>query len=152
MSPRVEKQRDFAAPLLSHGLRMKGAVMKKLLLLGIMMSWGAAAVAQDGSAQPDQCVGAALPVVSQTDVATVERNSDAGTATIQLDVGASLPGGGALTYTFSSADGSIVSDGPRATWTVSGAGPFTASVEVSSASGCKSYAQFTYNMEQTASQ
>ena len=125
--------------------------MKKLLLLGLMMSWGAAAAAQDDGTGSDQCSGAALPSIAQTDVATVERNTDSGSAVIQLDVVASSPGGGALSYNFASPDGSIVGDGAQATWTVSGAGPFTATVEVSSSGGCKSYAQFTYNMEQTQS-
>jgi hypothetical protein len=120
--------------------------MKKLLLLGTMLTWGAAAVAQD-----DQCVPAALPVIEQTDVATLERNGDSG-AVIQLDVAASLPDGHAPTFAFSAENGTITSDGPRATWTVSGAGPFTANVEVSSPEGCKSYALFTYHMEQTASE
>lgn len=125
--------------------------MRKLLLVGLMMSWGAAAAAQDTGTSADSCTGA-LPVISETDVATVERNTDSGSAVIQLDVDAAVPGGGGLSYNFASPDGSLVSDGARATWTVSGAGPFTATVEVTSAGGCKSYAQFTYNMEQTASQ
>jgi len=124
--------------------------MKKLLLLGIMMSWGAAAAAQDASAAPE-CVPAALPVISQTDVATVERNGDTSSAVIQLDVAATSHGGGALTYVFSSPDGTITSDGSRATWTVSGAGPFSADVAVSSPDGCTSYSHFTYHMEQTTS-
>jgi hypothetical protein len=125
--------------------------MKKLLLLGTMLTWGAAAGAQV-SGGADQCPVAASPVIHQTDVATVERNNDSNSAVIQLDVAASLPGGGDPTYAFSAPDGSITSDGPRATWTVSGAGPFTANVQVTSPDGCKSYAHFTYHMEQTASQ
>ena len=125
--------------------------MKKLLLLGIMMSWGAAAAAQDTGAAPE-CAPALLPDVAQTDVATVERNSDTNSAVIQLDVDASLPSGGSLTYVFTSPDGTITSDGARATWTVSGAGPFSADVAVSAPDGCTSYAHFTYHMEQTASQ
>ena len=125
--------------------------MKKLLLLGIMISWGAAAAAQDGTAAPE-CVPAALPVIAQTDVATVERNSDTSGAVIQLDVDASpANGGGTLTYVFSSPDGTITSDGSRATWTVSGAGPFSADVAVSAPDGCTSHAHFTYHMEQTTS-
>ena len=124
--------------------------MKKLLLLGMMMSWGAAAAAQDTSAAPE-CAPSALPVISQTDVATVERNGDTNSAVIQLDVAASSRSGGALTYVFSSADGTLTSDGPRATWTVSGAGPFSADVAVSSPDGCTSHALFTYHMEQTTS-
>lgn len=123
--------------------------MKKLLLVGTMLAWSAAAAAQDG----DQCPAPSLPLVSQTDVATVERNSDSGSAIIQLDVSASDPAGGTLTYVFSSADGTIAGDGSRATWTVSGAGPFTATVAVSSAaSGCTSHARFTYHMEQSPSE
>jgi hypothetical protein len=128
----------------------KGAVMKKLLLLGTMLVWGGAASAQSGGANPDQCGPSSVPAIQQTDVSTVERNSDTSGAIIQLDVGASLPNDGALTYLFSSADGTITGDGARATWTVSGEGPFTANVEVSSPDGCKSYAHFTYHMEQTA--
>jgi hypothetical protein len=124
--------------------------MKKLLLLGTMLTWGAAAVAQEGGGATEQCTPAALPVIQQTDVSTVERNADSNSAVIELDVSASLPGGGDPTYVFSAANGSITSDGPRATWTVAGAGPFTANVEVSSPEGCKSYSLFTYHMEQTA--
>ena len=124
--------------------------MKKLLLLGIMMSWGAAAAAQDSGAAPE-CAPALLPVIEQTDVATVERNSDTASAVIQLDVSASPPSGGTLTYAFTSSDGTLTSDGSRATWTVSGAGPFSADVAVSAETGCTSYAHFTYHMEQTGS-
>jgi hypothetical protein len=122
--------------------------MKKLLLLGTMLIWGGAAAAQDG----DQCLSSSLPAIQQTNVATVERNADSGSAVIQLDVAASLPGEGALTYAFSSADGTIAGDGSRATWTVAGAGPFSADVEVSSPDGCKAHAHFTYHMEETASE
>jgi hypothetical protein len=122
--------------------------MKKLLLLGTMLIWGGAAAAEDR----DQCLSSSLPAIQQTDVVTVERNGDSGSAVIQLHVAASLPGDGALTYDFSSADGTIAGDGALATWTVAGAGPFSADVEVSSPEGCKTRAHFTYHMEQTASQ
>jgi len=123
--------------------------MKKLILLGTMLAWSAAASAQDG----DQCPASSLPNVSQTNVATVERNADTGSAVIQLDVAASDPNGGALAYVFSSADGVITGDGSRGTWTVSGAGPFTADVAVTSAaSGCTAHARFTYHMEQSPSE
>jgi hypothetical protein len=122
--------------------------MKKLLIFGPMLMWGAAAAAQDG----DQCQLSSLPAISQTDVATVERNGDANSAVIQLDVAASAPNGSALTYTFSSVDGTLTSDGPRATWTVTGAGPFSADVQVSTPEGCTSYSHFIYHMEQTASE
>jgi hypothetical protein len=121
--------------------------MKKLLILGIMSTWGAAAAAQD-----DPCTPTALPVIQQTDVSTVERNADSSSAVIQLDVAATLPAGGSPNFVFSAENGAIVSDGPRATWTVAGAGPFTANVEVSSPEGCSAYAHFTYHMEQTASE
>jgi hypothetical protein len=125
--------------------------MKKLLLMGTMLTWGAAAVAQDqGGAE--QCQPSALPVIEQTDVSTVERNADSNSAVIQLDVAASLPNGVAPTFTFSAGDGTIANEGGRATWNVAGAGPFTASVQVSSPDGCKTYARFTYHMEQTASE
>ena len=127
--------------------------MKKLLLIGTMLAWSGAATAQSQS--PDQCPQSAQPVIQQTDVATAERNSDANSAVIQLDVAASLaPGdtGGDPTYSFSAQNGTITSDGSHATWTVAGAGPFTASVQVTAPSGCRSYARFTYHMEQTASQ
>jgi hypothetical protein len=126
--------------------------MKKLLLLGTMLMWGAAASAQDGGGTTDQCLPSALPAIQQTDVSTVARDSDTNTAVIQLDIVASLPDGSAATYVFSSPDGVITSDGSRATWTVVGSGPFTANVEVSSPSGCKTYSHFTYHMEQTASE
>jgi hypothetical protein len=113
-----------------------------------MLMWGAAAAAQDR----DQCQPSSLPVIQQTDVATVERNGDSNSAVIQLDVAASLGSEGALTYAFSSPDGTITNDGSRATWTVEGAGPFSANVEVSSPEGCRTQAHFTYHMEQTASQ
>jgi hypothetical protein len=131
-------------------LNKKVSVMKKLLLLGPMLMWGVAAGAQDGST--DQCVHALSPVVQQTDVSTVARDSDSNSAVIQLDVVASLPDGGAPNYAFSSGDGTITSDGSRATWTVTGDGPFSANVEVSGPNGCKAYSRFTYHMEQTASQ
>jgi hypothetical protein len=89
-------------------------------------------------------------VIQQTDVSTVERSADSNGAVIQLDIAATLHDGNAPTYAFSAEDGTITSDGPRATWTVTGAGPFTANVEVSSPGGCKSYSHFTYHMEQTA--
>jgi len=125
--------------------------MKKLLLMGTMLTWGAAAVAQDqGGAE--QCLPSALPVIEQTDVSTVERNADGNSAVIQLDVAASLPNGGAPTFAFSAGNGTIANEGGHATWNVAGAGPFTANVQVSSPNGCKSYALFTYHMEQTASE
>jgi len=120
--------------------------MKKLLILGTMLGWAAAAGAQDSGAA-DQCPSAALPVIERTDVATLERDSE-DNAVIQIDVAASLPNGQALAYAFSAHGGTIVSDGPRATWTVAGAGPFTASVEVSAADyPCASHAHFTYVMD-----
>jgi hypothetical protein len=122
--------------------------MKKLLIFGPMLMWAGAAAAQDG----DQCQASSLPVIQQTDVATVERNADTNSAVIQLDVAASLGDGVALTYAFTSPDGTITNDGPRATWTVEGAGPFSADVQVSSPDGCTTQAHFTYHMEQTASQ
>jgi hypothetical protein len=121
--------------------------MKKLLILGPMLMWGAAAAAQDG----DQCQPSSLPAIQQTDVATVERDGDSNSAVIQLDVDASGPSASALTYTFSSADGTLTSDGPRATWTVTGEGPFSADVQVSTPAGCTSTSHFAYHMEQTAS-
>jgi hypothetical protein len=122
--------------------------MRKLLLLGIMLSWGAAAAAQDGGSS-DQCPAASLPVVGQTDVATLQRTDDGSGATIQLNVTATSPDGSALTYSFTSGDGTIAGDGETATWTVSGAGPFSADVRVSTPSGCSSHAHFIYHMEQT---
>jgi hypothetical protein len=124
--------------------------MKKLLLLGPMLIWGAAAGAQTGNT--DQCPASLSPAIQQTDVSTVERNADNDSAVIQLDVVASLPDGGAPDYAFSSGDGTITSDGARATWTVTGNGPFTANVAISAPNGCKTYSHFTYHMEQTASQ
>jgi hypothetical protein len=126
--------------------------MKKLLLLGTMLVWGAAAGAQDGGGTTDQCPASVLPVIQQTDVSTVERNNDTNSAVIQLDIVASLPNGGTPNYVFTSPDGTITSDGPSATWTVSGSGPFTANVAVSSPDGCTSHSLFTYHMEQTASE
>src|SRR3954467_4001497 len=124
--------------------------MKKLILLGMMLSWGAAAQAQDGPSGPGQCAVAALPVIEQTDVATLQRGDDGASAVIQLDVSASRSDGPTLTYAFSSDDGAIAGDGARATWTVSGAGPFSADVAVSAPDGCTSHSHFTYHMEQTA--
>jgi hypothetical protein len=120
-----------------------------------MLSWGAAAAAQDSGGAADQCPSAALPVIERTDVATLERNSEesADSAVIQIDVAASLANGHALTYAFSTQSGTITSDGARATWTVAGAGPFTASVEVSAADyPCKSHAYFTYLMDRPPAQ
>jgi hypothetical protein len=125
--------------------------MKKLLLLGTMMVWSGAAAAQYNGG-PDQCPVSISPAIQQTDVSTVERNADANSAVIQLDVVAELPDGGAPRYAFSSNDGTITGDGSRASWSVSGAGPFTANVEVTGSNGCRSYSHFTYHMEQTASQ
>src|SRR4051794_8394746 len=126
--------------------------MKKFLLVGAMLIWGAAAGAQSNGGAADQCGPASSPAIQQTDVSTVERNSDSQSAIIQLDIVASLPDGSAPDYRFSSGDGTISGDGARAIWTVTGEGPFTANVEVSSSNGCKSYSHFTYHMEQTASQ
>jgi len=124
--------------------------MKRLLLLGTMLAWSAAAGAQDSV--PDQCPSAALPVIEQTDVATIEQNSET-SAVIQIDVAAALPDGRALSYLYSAHSGTIVGEGPRATWTVEGAGPFTASVEVAAANDpCKSHAHFTYLMAPTPSE
>jgi len=121
--------------------------MKKLLLLGTLLSWGTAAAAQDS----DQCTSGTSPVIERTDVATLERTGD-NEAVIQIDVAASLPDGRALTYVFAAPSGTITNDGPRATWTVEGAGPFEASVEVSAADyHCVSHAYFTYHMERPAS-
>jgi hypothetical protein len=131
-------------------LNKKVSAMKKLLLLGPMLIWGAAAGAENGAT--DQCQPALSPVIQQTDVSTVERNSDANSAVIQLDIVASLPDESAPNYAFSSADGTITSDGSRATWTVTGEGPFSANVVVTAPNGCKAYSHFTYHMEQTASQ
>jgi hypothetical protein len=122
--------------------------MKKLLLAGAMLISGGAAAAQSG----DQCSASISPAIQQTDVSTVERNADTNSAVIQLDVVASVHGDGAPNYSFSSNDGTISGDGSRASWTVSGAGPFTANVEVTGPNGCKSYSHFTYHMEQTASE
>jgi hypothetical protein len=121
--------------------------MKKLLLLGPMLAWSAAAAAQDNG---DQCPINAVPVISETNVSTVERNADTGNVVIQLDVAAAVPNGGSPGYAFTADQGTITSDGARATWTVSGAGPFSANVAVSSSgSSCRAYAHFTYHMEQT---
>ena len=126
--------------------------MKKLLLVGPMLMWATAAAAQDGGTT-DQCQPEASPAIAQTDVATVQRDATNGSAVIQLNVTASLPNGGAPTYTFSSSDGTITNDGATATWTVTGSGPFTADVAVTAPdTGCTSHAVFTYNMEQAASQ
>lgn len=122
--------------------------MKKLLLVGTMLIWGGAAAAQTG----DQCPVSISPAIQQTNVSTVERGADNNSAVIQLDVVATAPGAGAPSYSFSSNDGTISGDGSRAAWTVSGAGPFTADVEVTAPNGCKSYSHFTYHMEQTSSQ
>jgi hypothetical protein len=127
--------------------------MKKFLLLGMMMTWGAAAAAQDGGGNTDQCGPSTSPAIQQTNVATVERNSDSNSAVIQLDIVASRPDGGTLDYAFSSVDGTITSDGARATWTVDGAGPFTADVAVTAAdSGCTTHSHFTYHMEQASTE
>jgi hypothetical protein len=128
---------------------LKGVrIMKRLLLLGPMLAWGAAAGAQDNGSQ-DQCPSSALPVIERTDVATLEGNGENG-AVIQIDVAAALPDGRSLTYAFSTQNGSITGDGARATWTVEGAGPFTATVEVSAPNyPCKAHAYFTYRMDQT---
>jgi hypothetical protein len=126
--------------------------MKKLLLVGPMLMWAATAAAQDGGTT-DQCPAAASPAIAQTDVATVQRDPDTGTAVIQLNVTASLPNGGAPAYVFSSSDGTITGDGATATWTVTGAGPFTADVAVTAPdTGCTSHAVFTYHMEDSGSQ
>ena len=125
--------------------------MKRLLFLATMLTWGAAAGAQDPP-DADQCPSSALPVIERTDVATLERNSDT-SAVIQIDVAASLPDGRPLAYAFSAHSGTIVGEGPRATWTVEGVGPFTASVELSAADyPCKSYVHFTYLMDRPPSE
>jgi hypothetical protein len=127
--------------------------MKKLLLVGPMLMWAASAAAQNGGGTPDQCPAEASPAIAQTDVATVQRDTDSGSAVIQLSVTASLPNGGAPAYAFSSSDGTITGNGATATWTVTGAGPFMADVAVTAPdTGCTSHAVFTYHMEESPSQ
>lgn len=122
--------------------------MKKLLLVGTMLISGGAAAAQTG----DQCPLSESPQIEQSNVSTVERSADNTSAVIQLDVAADVQGSGSPSYSFSSNDGTITANGSRASWTVSGAGPFTANVEVTGPNGCKSYSHFTYHMEQTGSE
>lgn len=120
--------------------------MKRLFLFGAMLALSAAANAQDA---PDQsCTAEVSPRIERVNVATMSRPS-ATSAVVQIDLEAALPDGRALTYTFNPASGSIVSDGPNATWTVEGEGPFAASVEVSAAGyPCQSYANWTYELEE----
>ena len=126
--------------------------MKKLMLLGMLMTtgWASAAAAQDSNSGADQCTASAAPVIAQTAVSTLQQNADTNSATLELDVAATSPSGSTLTYVFTSGDGTITGNGAQATWTVSGAGPFEADVAVSSPDGCTSYAHFTYHMEQAS--
>jgi hypothetical protein len=120
--------------------------MKKLILTGLLLASSGAAFAQSGS-NDQNCPVEAEPLISRVNVATMSRPS-ASSAVVQVDLEASSPGGGALSYNFQPDSGSIQSDGSHAVWTVDGEGPFTASVEVSAAdSPCKSYANLTYVLE-----
>ena len=118
--------------------------MKKLILTGLLLASSGAAFAQNGD---QSCPVEAEPLIERVNVATMSRPS-ATSAVVQVDLEAAAPGGGALSYNFHPDSGSIQSEGSHAVWTVDGEGPFTASVEVSSAdSPCKSYANLTYVLE-----
>jgi hypothetical protein len=120
--------------------------MKRLLLVSVL-AWSAAANAQDGQGS-DQCTPEASPVIERVNVATATRPTET-SAVVEIDLEAALPDGRALSYAFQPSSGSITSDGPHASWTVEGEGPFTATIEVSAADyPCKSYANLTYRMEE----
>ena len=118
--------------------------MKKLLLLVPMLAWSGVAAAQQSEAEADQCTTATLPVIERVDISPVSSGEDS--AVLQVDIEASLPGGGSLNYDFRGQDGSISGNGSSASWSVSGSGPFNATVEVSApGSACTAFAYLTYS-------
>lgn len=119
--------------------------MKRLLILGTVLAWSGAANAQDSG---DQCAPEASPLIERVNVATMSRPTPI-SAVVQIDLEAALPDGRPLNYAFNVASGSVTSDGPHASWTVVGDGPFTATIEVSASDyPCRSYANLTYTMEE----
>jgi|GEM_PF-2956589 len=121
--------------------------MKRLLLLGSMLAWSAAANAQDSGASDQSCTPEASPLIERVNVATMSRPS-ATSAVVQIDLEAALPDGRPLSYAFNVASGSVTSDGPHASWTVEGDGPFEATIEVSAFGyPCRSYANLSYVLE-----
>lgn len=121
--------------------------MKRLLLLGTMLACSAAANAQDSGASGESCTAEASPLIERVNVATMDRPT-ATSAVVGIDLEAALPDGRPLSYAFNVASGSVTSDGPHASWTVEGDGPFTAEIVVSAPGyPCRSYANLTYQME-----
>jgi hypothetical protein len=119
--------------------------MKKLLLLAPMLAWSGVATAQQSEAEADQCTDATRPVIERVDISAGEQPSETSTA-LQVDILASQPAGGSLNYDFHGQDGTILGSGSSASWTVTGAGPFNATVEVSTpGSACTSFAYLTYS-------
>ena len=121
--------------------------MKKLLLFAPLLAWSGALAAQQTEAEADQCTEASRPVIGRVDIATVEQNASG--AVLRVDIEAALPEGGGLTYDFRATDGAISDDGASANWSVAGAGPFNATVEVSApGSACTAFAYLTYALDQ----
>ena len=127
--------------LLDEGVRK----MKKLLLLVPLLAWSGVAAAQQSEAEADQCTAATLPRDRAGRYRPASEQSSETSTVLNVDIQASLPGGGALNYDFRAQDGSLSDEGAHATWAVSGSGPFNATVEVSApGSACTAFAYLTY--------
>lgn len=121
--------------------------MKKLILATAMLAWSGA-----GYAQASECSSTeeGAPAIERIDVSTIERPSE-DSAVVQFDVVASTPTGATPNYSFNGNGTPLSSDGARATWTVNGAGPFTATISATTpGSNCVSNANVTFTVEEAA--
>jgi hypothetical protein len=123
-------------------------ITKLLLSAAALAQAGAAAAQTSQNSCPDDVEA---PEISRTDVATVSRPTPT-SAVVQIEVDAALSDGRPLTYSFSGGGGgALVSQGASATWTVEGAGTFTATIAVSAPSyPCSSFASVTFTVEPQA--
>jgi hypothetical protein len=130
----------------------KGCVnMKKLLLLAPLLAWSGVATAQQSEAEADQSTDATRPVIERVDISAGEQPSET-TTLLQVAILASRPDGGSLNYDFRGQDGAISGNGSNASWTVTGAGPFNATVEVTvPGSACTAFAYLTYSAAEAGS-
>ena len=121
--------------------------MKTLFLAGAMLAWSGTAFAQTSECSSSE---EGAPSIQRIDVSTVERPS-ADSAVVQLDVVASTPTGAAPQYLFNGGGTPLANDGARATWTVQGSGPFTATISATTpGSNCVASADVTFTVEAPA--
>ena len=114
------------------------------------LATGAGAAA--GAAHDPGALAQALGGVIRAQYGDRLSEADLAMVTRQIEVDAALSDGQPLTYSFSGGGGgSLVSEGASATWTVEGAGTFTANIAVS-AQGypCSSFASVTFTVEPQA--